>query len=73
VKASSADIHADIQVMPEWITVELIAETIKVWQPKYPQPLTDHDVIEILLSVGHLLDFLGDGDDVAVSGTGESF
>lgn len=56
--------------LPDWITPDLIAETIEVWQPKYEKRLTDQDAIEILLEVSALLDALGDRDDEAVFGIG---
>jgi hypothetical protein len=40
--------------LPAWITPDLIAQTRAVWQPYYPQPLTDDDAVEMLLTVGHL-------------------
>ncbi len=58
--------------VPEWITAELIAATIEVWQPRYATPLTGHDAIEILLNVAALIDALGDADVDAVPGPGES-
>lgn len=55
-----------------WITPDLIAETIEVWQPKYAQALTEQDAIEILLNVAALFDALGDADVEAVSSLSES-
>lgn len=55
-----------------WITPELVAETIDVWQPKYAQPLTQQDAIEILMNVAALFDALGDADVEAVSSLSES-
>jgi hypothetical protein len=43
---------------PPWITAELIADTLETWQPYYSDPLTANDALEILLSVGHLIDAL---------------
>jgi hypothetical protein len=43
---------------PVWITEALIAETVEVWQPYYKQVLSRDMVIEILRSVGRLLDVL---------------
>jgi hypothetical protein len=43
---------------PDWITGELLAETIRVWQPDYEKTLTTEDALEILLNVGNLLDIL---------------
>jgi len=36
---------------PRWITEELIADTLRVWQPYYPEALTAEDAIEILVNV----------------------
>lgn len=43
---------------PEWITPELIAETVEVWQPYYAEELTTADAIGILRQVGLLFDTL---------------
>lgn len=61
------------QGLPSWISPDLITETIDVWQPKYEKRLTDEDAIEILREVSALLDALGDLDDEAIRGAGESF
>lgn len=55
------------QGLPAWITDELIAETLHVWQPSYDKQLTEDDAIEILLGVAALFDALGDADDERVS------
>ncbi len=39
---------------PTWITPELIALTLRVWQPLYPDRLTRDDAIAMLLAVGRL-------------------
>jgi hypothetical protein len=44
---------------PAWVTQELLRDTITTWQPYYPAPLTADDALEILLSVAHLLDVMG--------------
>ena len=51
--------------LPAWITVDLIAETLHVWQPYYAQPLTPEDAIGILLNVGGLFTALSGGDHPA--------
>ncbi|MEM1355033.1 MAG: hypothetical protein AAGH88_09130 [Planctomycetota bacterium] len=43
---------------PDWITDELIADTISTWQPHYDFDLTEHDAIEMLVNVGRLFDLL---------------
>ena len=40
--------------LPAWITADLIAETLRAWQPYYAEPLTPEDAIGILLNVGNL-------------------
>lgn len=46
--------------MPSWITAAMIAETIAVWSPYYGHELTTAEAIEILMSVGRLIDTLQD-------------
>ena len=43
---------------PNWVTSELIVDTIETWQPYYAAPLTADDALEILLSVANLMDVL---------------
>lgn len=43
---------------PDWVTDELIAETIDVWQPYYSNSLTPDDALEILMGVTKLFEFL---------------
>lgn len=43
---------------PAWITPALIAETIRVWQPYYSEPLTTEDAVAMLQTVGRLLETL---------------
>lgn len=42
--------------LPDWIDDQLIAQTIAVWSPLYGRSLTNAEAIEILLSVGRLID-----------------
>ena len=44
--------------LPEWITADLIADTIETWQPYYRKALTRAEAIDILLNVGRSLDVL---------------
>ena len=44
--------------LPAWITADLIAETLRAWQPYYAQLLTPEDAIGILLNVGNLFGVL---------------
>lgn len=59
---------------PDWVTAELIADTLETWQPYYQITLTTEEALEIILSVGRFLDLavLEQGDDQAVSGLGQS-
>jgi hypothetical protein len=43
---------------PRWVTPDLIAETIRVWQPYYPKTLTPDDALSMIMNVGCLLDVL---------------
>ena len=40
---------------PIWVTSELIADTLDVWQPYYQAPLTVDDALEMLLGAANLL------------------
>jgi hypothetical protein len=43
---------------PSWVTPDLIAETIRVWQPYYDARLTTDDALGMIVNVGHLFDVL---------------
>lgn len=58
--------------IPEWITDELIEDTLRTWQPFYHRVLEREDAIEILLVVGELWAWLEADDDEAVPGVGPS-
>lgn len=45
---------------PSWITADLWKTTASVWQPHYDHPLTQEDILGILLNTGALLDILED-------------
>ena len=47
--------------LPEWIDAKLIAETKAVWSPFYGHSLTTAEAVEILLSIGRVMDALEDG------------
>ena len=40
---------------PPWVTPELLADTIRVWQPYYGR-LTSEDALGIILNVSNLFD-----------------
>lgn len=46
---------------PSWVTAELIADTLRVWQRYYDRRLTPDDALEIILNVGQLFDVLREG------------
>lgn len=48
---------------PAWVTAELLANTIALWQPCYSEPLTDHVALDLVLGVSRLFDALGDVDE----------
>ena len=43
---------------PAWITPELVADTLRVWQPYYKEKLTTADAVEIMMNVSRLYDVL---------------
>ncbi|MCE9604483.1 MAG: hypothetical protein K8U03_06205 [Planctomycetia bacterium] len=50
---------------PAWVTTELLANTIAVWQPYYSEPLSDQTALDLVLGVGRLFAALGDVDEDA--------
>jgi hypothetical protein len=46
---------------PDWITVELIEQTIRVWQPYYEAILTPEEAVTMILNVGRLYGVLSSG------------
>lgn len=43
---------------PAWITPELVAHTLRVWQPYYRERLTVADAVDIIVRVGRLCEVL---------------
>lgn len=43
---------------PDWITPELIEQTIRVWQPYYRATLTPEEAVTMILRVGRLFEAL---------------
>ncbi len=39
---------------PDWITADLIVQTIRVWQPYYEAAVTPEDAVHMILSAGRL-------------------
>lgn len=46
---------------PAWVTLELLEQTIRVWQPYYSDPLTPETALAIIQSVGRLIEVLSEG------------
>ena len=40
---------------PAWVTPELLAHTLRVWQPYYRETLTELDALDILLNAAQLV------------------
>lgn len=43
---------------PEWVTVDLVRLTLKVWQKHYREPLSIQDAVTIVLNAGQLFGVL---------------
>lgn len=41
---------------PNWVTPELLNDTLEVWQPYYEEELTVTESLNILMAVSRLLD-----------------
>ena len=46
---------------PDWITPELVEQTIRVWQPYYDAILTPEEAVTMIRSVGRLYQALSSG------------
>jgi len=46
---------------PDWITPELVEQTIRVWQPFYQTLLTPEDAVTMILNVGRLFQAFSSG------------
>ena len=46
---------------PDWITAELISETIRVWQPHYDTVLTPEEAVTMILNADRLYQALSSG------------
>ena len=44
--------------IPKWVTPELLADTLEIWQPYYREPLTVADSLGIILCVSKLAEAL---------------
>jgi hypothetical protein len=45
---------------PEWITLALVHETVRVWQPFYSAPISLDEAVTILRRVGQLFSVLSE-------------
>lgn len=46
---------------PDWVTTELVEQTIRVWQPYYEATLTTEEAVTMILNVGRLYQALSSG------------
>ena len=46
------------QALPGWIDQALIEKTRSTWEPIYKRELTNSELLEILLSVGRLIEVM---------------
>ena len=46
---------------PDWITADLIEQTIRVWQPYYQATLTPEEAVTMIVNVGRLYGALSSG------------
>ena len=46
---------------PDWITADLIEQTIRVWQPYYQAVVTPEEAVTMILSAGRLYQALSSG------------
>ncbi len=54
--------NAPVQpTIPSWVTPELIALTIKTWQPYYEALISPEDAMTMILAVGRLYEVLSEG------------
>lgn len=70
-QSPAAGVPADA---PAWVTPELIALTLKTWQPYYDAPLTPADACAMILAVSELGAVLSRGthrETVRRVGTGQ--
>lgn len=44
---------------PNWVSVELVEQTLEVWQPRYETPLSTEDAVSILVGASRLLRAIG--------------
>jgi hypothetical protein len=43
---------------PDWVTMDLVRETVRVWQPYYATPISLDEAVTILRRVGQLFGVL---------------
>lgn len=58
---------------PHWVTLELIEQTIRTWQPFYADQLIPEDALEIIMGADRMFDLLSKGHhNETIRRTGES-
>ena len=58
---------------PSWVTEELIALTLKTWQPFYSRQLIETDALEMIMGVDQLFGVVSrDKSNETIRSTGES-
>lgn len=50
--------ESEISTRPAWITAEIMANTRRVWEPRYGHPLSDAEIVEMIVGVTRLYDVL---------------
>jgi hypothetical protein len=45
---------------PDWVTMDLVRETVRVWQPYYSEPISFDGAVTILTRVGRLFAVLSE-------------
>ena len=56
--ARAAILSAMEQKIPDWVDDDLVAQTIRVWEPYYDRPLAKADAAELLRTISQLVDAL---------------
>lgn len=54
----TSDLLSKSGSIPSWITLALMSRTRQVLEPRYGHPLSDDEIVSILVAVGAVGDFL---------------
>lgn len=57
---------------PRWVTPELIAHTLRVWQPYYREQLNPEEALAIIMGVSRIVDALSGSHHETIRRTGPS-